>query len=545
LAPPSAPATDSKESLPPAEAAAPEAAGEKDGKAAKAPEQGPLGPLDFRKVPPVKPLPRPGYFPIPPGGEGYYSLEDACTGTVRKAPPKYPYPRFGLIQNSFFDVDWRYLDDPKNTEHDFWDCLKRIRFGHDDQFMATFGGDLRVRYTHETNSRLLNVGPQRFRGADNDYDIFRARVYGDFWWTNNFRLYVEGISALQMNNLLPPLPIDRNRADLLNAFIDARLLMLDDNPVWLRVGRQELLYGSQRLISPLEWADTRRTFQGIKAFYQSERNDLDVFLVQPILPNDKRFDSVDNNVVFGGIWYTHKPSKNELFDLYYLALDNTNPTNVGTRGVRGGKTVHTFGSRWVGDRNGFLWDVEGMLQTGTFSNQDLFAGAFTGGVGYQWGDHSWKPMVWAYYDYASGTNNPGQGSTNNTFDQLFPFGHYYLGWNDLVGRKNIHDVNFAMTLWPEKWITTQVQFHNFFLASRRDGLFGPGGVLERRDPTGRAGSYVGSEIDLILNFHINQHSDLLFAYAHLFAGRFIRDTATTPGGRRDPDAVYLQYSYRW
>jgi hypothetical protein len=33
-------------------------------------------------------------------------------------------------------------------------------------------------------------------------------------------------------------------------------------PAYVRVGRQELLYGSQRLISTLDWANTRRTFQG-------------------------------------------------------------------------------------------------------------------------------------------------------------------------------------------------------------------------------------------------------------------------------------------
>jgi hypothetical protein len=37
------------------------------------------------------------------------------------------------------------------------------------------------------------------------------------------------------------------------------------------VGRQELLYGAQRLISPLDWANTRRTFEGGKLIWQGER----------------------------------------------------------------------------------------------------------------------------------------------------------------------------------------------------------------------------------------------------------------------------------
>ena len=40
-------------------------------------------------------------------------------------------------------------------------------------------------------------------------------------------------------------------------FADVRLFKFGDkdNPVYFRVGRQELLYGSQRLISTLDWAN--------------------------------------------------------------------------------------------------------------------------------------------------------------------------------------------------------------------------------------------------------------------------------------------------
>ena len=76
---------------------------------------------------------------------------------------------------------------------------------------------------------------------------------------------------------LPPLPIDVDRGDALNLFVDARLFEVKDRPLWLRVGRQELLYGSQRLVSTLDWANTRRTFQGVKLFYRSEKFDADSF----------------------------------------------------------------------------------------------------------------------------------------------------------------------------------------------------------------------------------------------------------------------------
>lgn len=513
----------------------------------------------WAKVPPVQPLPRAAWFAMPPTGEGYYSIADHVHGEWLKAPPKYPYPRISFIQQSFFDVDWRYLDNPKNTEHDCFDCLKRIRIG-DDCMLFTTGGEYRYRYDFEENSRLLNTGP--LRGKDNSYDLHRVRLYGDLMITDRFRVYAEFISATSPNYLLVPAGIDINKADLLNAFVDLALFDVDNSPVWLRVGRQELLYGSQRLISPLDWANTRRTFQGVKAFWQSEKWAIDAFCVQPIpvapnpigFRNQFLFDSGDPNRVFAGLWATYKPNKNQAIDAYYLFLDDTNPTGfqVATspttkadRVLKGATTVNTIGSRWCGDNDGWLWDFEGMLQFGGFYNQQLFAGAFTAGGGHYWKDCWGTPTVWLYYDYASGTDTPNVNGNNNTFNQLFAFGHYYFGFLDVVARRNIHDVAAVFTLWPEKWFFTQLQVHNFFLASARDALYNAGGLPIRQDATGRSGRTVGTEFDLLVNFHINKHSDVLIGYSYLAAGAFIRNTATSQSAQDNPQTVYVQYSYRW
>ena len=142
--------------------------------------------FDWKKVPRVRPFPRPGNFPILPTGPGYYSALDELRGECLKGPPKYPYPRFGLIQPSFFDVDnFAYLDDPKNSEHDFFDPLKRIHIG--DNWLFTTGGDVRTRYENKYNGRLTQ--------RNNIYNLSRLRVYGDLWYRDDFRVYVEYLGA--------------------------------------------------------------------------------------------------------------------------------------------------------------------------------------------------------------------------------------------------------------------------------------------------------------------------------------------------------------
>lgn len=488
--------------------------------------------FDFSKVPPVWPTPRTGPFPNPPKGAGYYSLLDQVTGEYREAAPKYGYPPFALMQPGFFNADFRYLDDPKNTSHDVYDSLKRIRLGED--WLFSTGGQVMNRYMNESNSRLTR--------SDNSYDLFRVRAYGDLWYQDKVRLYAEFTSAHIINNELAPLPIDANRADFQNLFIDAKVADVDGKPVYARVGRQELLLGSQRLISTLDWANTRRTFQGVSLFRQGEEWDFTAFWVRPVVPNTTHVDSWDENQNFAGLWLTNRPEKGQAIDLYYLFLDNHN--KVTQQGIdRAPHSTHTMGARYSGDKDHFLWDVETAVQLGDRGGESIFAGMATAGAGYHFECAPMNPTFWLYYDYASGDRNPNNGNYH-TFNQLFPFGHYYMGWADLVARQNIHDLNAHLYLYPANWVTVWLQYHHFWLAASEDALYNAAGNATRRSPTGIAGREVGQELDAILNFHLTKHSDLMFGYCKLFGGEFLRNTAAANRGV-DSDLLFAMYSYRW
>jgi hypothetical protein len=86
-----------------------------------------------------------------------------------------------------------------------------------------------------------------------------------------------------------------------------------------------------------------------------------------------------------------------------------------------------------------------------------------------------------------------------------------------------------------------VQYHMFRLDAARDGLYNAGGTVLRRDPTGRAGTDVGDELDFITNLHLSQHQDILLGYSKFFAGNFIRAT----GASLSPDFFYAQYCFKW
>ncbi len=481
-----------------------------------------------------------GYPGIPPTGPGYYSLKDQLLGNCQEKPPTPGYARNFAQPQGFFDVNFSYID--KKSDPTFLEKMHRIHLG-DDWLFGT-GGEYRLRYNSENNSRLT--------GVRNDYELSRLRIFGDLWYQDKFRAYVEYIDASSFNQNLRPALNDRNWGDLLNAFIEVKTLNIDDENVYARIGRQQMLLGSQRMISPLDWANAMRTFDGVRMYRRSEKFDVDAFWMKPVIPNANHFDAPDQRQDFAGLYTTYRFKPDQILDLYYLYLGNNDVKGTGKANGVGALQLtpydyHTVGARLAGktntilsrnEKNEFLWDFENMYQMGSRGSGDISAGNSSSGVGYHFGDAPMNPTFWMYYDYASGSRSI-QGT--NTFNQYYPLGHYYLGWLDYAGRSNVEDLNFHMYLYPSKWITFNAQYHLFQLANAKDALYNTSSGVLRSDPTGRAGRDVGSELDLIVNWHLSPTTDIVTAYGHMFAGDFLR--ATGPSGNLN--SFWLIYNVRW
>jgi hypothetical protein len=457
----------------------------------------------------------------------------APSSPKKAAAPPSPYKPL------FYDNDFSYLNGPGEFDCYVGDSLKQNVLH--ECWLLDLGGEYRARYHNESNLRGSDLS-----GRSDEFLLHRTRAYANLKYSDRFRFYGEAIDAVSEFENFPPRTIEENRFDALNLFADGLLLGGGEGEWWGRVGRQELLYGEQRLVSPLDWSNTRRTFDGAKVYYQSKTWGLDGFWTRPVpfsqhVNSDSNFDHPDQSQEFMGLYGTYKGVPDAVSDFYFLRLAEYD--GAGTQFAPRDFDANTFGMRRKGKYWCWLWEVEGGYQFGNFGGQDQSAGFLTGGLGREWSARRGKPTLWLYYDWASGDDDPTDGR-HGTFNQLFPLGHRYLGYADLVARQNINDVNLVWTASPSQKLKLLAWYHVFFLDEARDALYNANGAVIRFDPTGAAGRDVGQELDLTAQFIFSPRTDLLVGYSHFWAGDFVR--ATNPAGvTGDVDFTYVQYSWRF
>jgi hypothetical protein len=447
--------------------------------------------------------------------------------------PQGPPPVGPTFLNLRYDEDFSYLDGaPESYTADVFDPIKNAHLA--EHWRLTLGGEFRYRLEAETNQAFGATEP-----AQDTFHLFRYTLHADMKYRDSFRVFVQGLSAFDEDRDLAPRGSDENKGDLQQLFFDLRVRG-DDLPLTLRLGRQELQYGAERFVSPFDWADVRRRFDGIKLFVHGDAWNVDLWYAKPVVVQAKRRDRLDEDYDFYGCYVTYKQIPRHVLDVYILAQHNTgNPTNV--NGRAGDFTRYTLGSRFRGKTAGFDYETEWAGQWGHWARDSIQAWAWAVDGGYTFDEASWSPRVGLGFDWATGDDDPADG-TVGTFDQLFPLGHQYLGFLDLVGRQNVAAVNVSLTARPiAKKVTSRLAFYSFWLSENEDALYNAGGAAVRRDPSGRSGHDVGHELDWTIVWTIDVHQSVLFGYSHFWDGGFIQETSFS----ENADLLYVQYAYKF
>jgi hypothetical protein len=432
----------------------------------------------------------------------------------------------------------------------------------------------------------------RVEGRNNNFDFNDdVNALTDDWWllqrfrigllfkpTPWLRIYAQGQDSREWLSDRPDFPgllaaEGDDSFDLRQGYIE--IGNPKEFPLVLKVGRQILSYGDERLIGAFDWNNIGRTFDAVKLRYEEKTWWVDAFAASVVVPTRGQYNQSDlfngnetqREQTFAGIYFSTTAIPVQTTDIYALYLhENPNrfpvvngDTNFGTFGFRVKSKPGAFaptpapepadGKATIDGKTaapapapakkpvGFDYDAEVAVQAGEVRELDLTSFAAHAGVGYTF-DVAWLPRVGVEYNFATGDDDPADGDIE-TFQNLFPTNHKFYGYMDVFSWQNIHNPAASLRVTPVKALVLQLDYHAFWLAETDDVWYRANGTTAVRPLDARsrcANNFAGQELDFTVTWNVTKNVSILAGYSHFFAGTYLADT----GPSDDADFGYVQ-----
>ena len=362
------------------------------------------------------------------------------------------------------------------------------------------------------------------RPLNDDRFLHRLTLHSDVRLGAAGRAYLELVSGRTSGWGGTPAGTQDDRLDVLQAFGETTI-PLDDRPLTLRAGRQEMSFGSSRLVSVREGPNVRRSFDGVRGTWAvAGKMRADVFVVRPVTPRVGNFDDRSSDAeAFWGAYLSHAPTgwSGLQADLYYLGLDRA---NAGFAQGRARERRHTVGARLFGNTGADDWNFEGAYQFGSFGAADIRAWTLSSDSGYTAASLPLSPRFGLKADAVSGDRNPTDGKLN-TFNALYPKLPYFSEAN-VAAPANLLDLQPNVTVSPRKDLHVNLGWNGLWKQSRADAFYAPP-LTAAADTAGSASRHIGQQWLVAAEWTYSPMIALGANYVHFRPGSALRNA----GGR--------------
>lgn len=374
-----------------------------------------------------------------------------------------------------------------------------------------------------------------------------VRVFGSLW------------SAFQTGEEAPSTAISENRLDLHQAFVDIGTRMASEgrnvsDGVVARLGRQELAFGSWRIVSPREGTNVRLTFEGVRLDARLRGAQATAFSVRPVDAEVGVFDdAVGDAVRLRGLYLTAPLTTGEtappggvppiggappiggsgMADAYLFdrrSDESTYAVDAGTdrRRTAGVRFAPAFGlggtplgPAWL-DVN---WEVA--VQWGSFRPNDPAAGELSvrawtlaTETGLAFPELPLAPRLSVRANVASGDAAPNDDRLG-TFDALYPRGDYFHD-GAFVGPSNVVNVNPRLILLPHPSVSVRLEAGLLWRHRVADGLYDGLGRFYR-GAEGSSSRRIAEQIQIVVPWSPAPGVTLQGIYEHVWPGPYLRD----------------------
>jgi hypothetical protein len=424
-----------------------------------------------------------------------------------------------------YDEDWSSFAD-SSKRSDWLDPLKYIPLGRPGWFV-TLGGEVREKF-ELLDQPGFGTGP----ADDTGYYLQRYLLSSDFHFGAKIRFFTELQSGLENGRNGGPRPTDLDRLDVHQAFLDWKIGSSDAGDVTIRIGRQELGFGSGRMISPAEGLNLRRSLDGARVTARIGKITWNATALRLVRSSIGIFDDVPDHAQT--FWGTGIAAPH--FAAFYLGLDRKN--SIFEKGA--GRTIrHTIGAHSWKTAGPWDLDYEGIAQWGSFRGAPIRAWAFSENTGYTFSQNRFRPRLGIRSDIASGDGGP-KARALGSFDPLFPAAPVYSGPSGLLGATNLIDITPSVRLQLRRALSLTLESSSFWRESLHDGIYSPFITPIRRGESNPA-RYVATAPSVTISWQATQHVFYSVIYTRFLTGGFFQDAPPS----RDVNYVATWISYRF
>jgi hypothetical protein len=413
----------------------------------------------------------------------------------------------------------RYNDDFSNLKEKAdkrgFDKIKYINLGK--KAFLSVGGELRAQYQYFENQNFGDV-PPTFEKVSVGQLWHRAMVHANLELSPKVRIFAQLNNTLRQFNNNPLTPeIDQNELSLHQAFVEWK-----PKQNWtLRLGRQEMGYGNNRIITFREGPNTRLTFNAAIIKYHKNHRKIDLLAISPVVSMPGVFDDASLRTFIYGIYGSEAFFKSKIMADYYYLYFNSKDRQYNF--VGGQENRFVAGKRVYSQFPKLNFEAEFTYQLGNFNTQNINASSFSIDVNYKLQEQL-KLVVGIAGNYITGDKDRND-NTLNTYNLIYS--RPYYGLAAPIGSSNLENINPYFKVKPISKISVFGGVYFMQRNSTQDGTYSPGMAQVRPTPERLFASTkrsIGTQYALETTYQMDERNTFGLDLALFQPGAYTKET---------------------
>jgi hypothetical protein len=397
----------------------------------------------------------------------------------------------------------------------------------------SLGGEARLRYERFENASF-GRGPQDANG----YLFQRYLFHDDLHFGRRLRVFTQLQSGIENGRTGGPRAADQDQLEVHQAFADLNF-GAETRKLTLRLGRQEIDFGSGRVISPGEWT-LRRSLDGIRLNGRVGKWTLDAVGGHPTEVKPGVFDdSADHRQTLWTMGAVHSNPIDPAgtVSIQYVNFDRKQARFDSGAGREQRQTLNLVLAA-ARKRSDYTYNI--FYQWGSLANLQIRAWGVATDTGWTVSSGPLQPRVGLRFNSTTGDRDPND-QVLGTFNSLFPL-NAYSGPLGQLGPSNLSDIQPSLRFKPMRQLTVTTEWTFFWRQSTRDGLYGIAlSPIVREAGTSRS-RQAWDQPGLMVGWAVSRHTNLSLGMTALRARAFLRESLPP-----NQSVLYttLQFLYRF